>query len=218
MNLELLEKLAKMGVSPIESSGTGLVKYSIPEALQQAHNLPSELTLDLNKLSKPSSPFGKVTIKPEVDRGFGKVIQVPEDKTAAEAIRDLNKDKYIPTEEEINTAKQQIEQKRQAFRDKKVAGIAALPMVQQPTDMNPLNDLKGIFEKYQEAKKGITDAAARQMDLTKDKSASQDISNVLGMAADPMNLVGGAPGAGLAAADILSQLGGKSKIKQKLGQ
>jgi hypothetical protein len=161
----------------------------------------------------PKRPFGSVFVKePGVD--LTTTIKNTREGTqgTSQGFKDIKSELAEMTDEDIKAASDQAK-----GITKKVAGIAALPIAQQtPTDMNPLNDLRGIFDKYQEAKKGITDAAASQMDLTKDKSASEGISNVLGMAADPMNLVPGAGGVGLAAADIMSSFGGKSKLKKSM--
>jgi hypothetical protein len=72
-------------------------------------------------------------------------------------------------------------------------GLAGAP----PIDMSPLDDFKSIFNNYNKAKDALIEKTAEQMDFTKDSSAKNTIQNVLGlvgMVADPMNLIPGAPG------------------------
>ncbi len=93
-----------------------------------------------------------------------------------------------------------------------MAGGATIPT----TDINPLESFKGIQEnilepvmsKYNKLKSYVTDPLSKQLDLTKDKSASKDLKTALDMGLDPINLIPGAPGIG---AGLLQMLGEKDE-------
>jgi hypothetical protein len=93
-----------------------------------------------------------------------------------------------------------------------LAGTAAIPT----TDINPLEAFKGVQEnilepvmsKYNKLKSYVTDPLSKQLDLTKDKSASKDLKTALDMGLDPVNLIPGAPGIG---AGLLQMLGEKDE-------
>jgi hypothetical protein len=93
-----------------------------------------------------------------------------------------------------------------------LAGTAAIPAA----DINPLEAFKGVQEnilepvmsKYNKLKSYVTDPLSKQLDLTKDKSASKDLKTALDMGLDPVNLIPGAPGIG---AGLLQMLGEKDE-------
>lgn len=82
-----------------------------------------------------------------------------------------------------------------------LAGAGAVPM----TDnfKNPLDYIKDAASAYETTKNKILKPVANQMDLTKDKSAADDIQSILSAVVDPVNLVNGPVGLGLGAAQML---------------
>lgn len=76
-----------------------------------------------------------------------------------------------------------------------MAGAGAVPMA--GADVNPIEPLKAVYGYYDKLKNMFTDPLAEQLDLTKDRSAKEGIKSTLNMAADPINLVPGAPGLAL---------------------
>lgn len=90
-----------------------------------------------------------------------------------------------------------------------LAGTAAIPAA----DINPLEAFKGVQEnilepvvsRYNKLKSYITEPLSKQLDLTKDKSASKDLKTALDMGLDPVNLIPGAAGIGAGALQILGE-------------
>lgn len=74
-----------------------------------------------------------------------------------------------------------------------MAGAAAIPKA----DMSPIPYLKQAANAYNKVKKAVYEPLANQLDLTKDKSAKDDIQSMLSTFADPVNLVPGIAGAAL---------------------
>ena len=96
------------------------------------------------------------------------------------------------------------------FKDssKLLAGVSAAPAA----NMDPIGQLQELAEpvvsRYEKLKSMFTEPLAKQMDLTKDGSATEGIKTSLDMGLDPANLLGGIPG-GLAAG--IQLLGDKKK-------
>lgn len=77
------------------------------------------------------------------------------------------------------------------FKDSKniLAGVSAVPAMSTQDTMNPLKPLGKIMDAYDEGKDKLMDYLANQLDLTKDKSAKEDIKDITSMALDPLNVV-----------------------------
>lgn len=97
----------------------------------------------------------------------------------------------------------------------KAAGMLAIPAT-NAVDMSPLDDIKAGYDRYKAAKDALMEAAAKQIDLTKDKSASEDISKVLGLVADPTNYIPGAPGLAAGALQLGLEALTESKVQKAL--
>lgn len=113
---------------------------------------------------------------------------------------------------------QQIRSKFAAFdprfkdSSKLLAGAGAMPVV----NMDLGNQVKQfsqdvaepIVERYQKLKDMVTTPLAKQLDLTKDKSVTEDMKTGLDLGLDPINLLGPASGG---AAALFEMLGSKKK-------
>lgn len=80
-----------------------------------------------------------------------------------------------------------------------MAGAAAIPQA----DMSPVPFLKQAANAYNKVKNAVYEPLANQLDLTKDKSAKDDIQSLLSTFADPVNLVPGAAGVALGGLQML---------------
>jgi hypothetical protein len=119
---------------------------------------------------------------------------------AAVQHRPAHNDEFVQTRQNIDDSL-----KRKVMK----ASAIAAPSV----DMNPLEDIKAGYEAYRKVKDTIAEAAANQMDLTKDKSATADIKGVLSTLGDPTNYVPGAPGVALGALQMGLDALPESKLK-----
>jgi hypothetical protein len=77
---------------------------------------------------------------------------------------------------------------------KKLGGVAPALAMQLNKDISPLTVLGQAVDKYQEIKNSVYSKIAEQLDLTKDKSAKEGMTDLLNFGADPMNLIPGTMG------------------------
>jgi hypothetical protein len=105
----------------------------------------------------------------------------PKNKTLKEMMADLNK---VKEEAHLGDAAK-----------KSAAGM--LVGQQAPIDMSPLPYLKKGYEAYKGLKDKVFGAAANQMDLTKDKSATEGLKTGMDLALDPLNYIPGGIGMAL---------------------
>lgn len=189
-----IEALKKLGFKLIEDVGGKEVKLRVPsEYLERVGS--AEITVPRGK-----GEFGSI-VTPD--------IPTQEQVTAKfeDAVERIRKEKEAAAE--ANRAK---------LKKKGMAAIAPLSGGMDSVDMSPLNDIKAGYEKYKEFKDKLFGAAADQMDLTKDKSATEDIKGVLSTVLDPVNAIPGAAGLGAAAleAGIEAIPSKKSKLEEYL--
>jgi len=85
-----------------------------------------------------------------------------------------------------------------------LAGAGAIPS----TDMNPLPKLQELLGDYESKREEVNKALANQLNLSGDKEVTENISNVLGVVADPINAI---PGIGGVVAGLASLLAKKKK-------
>jgi hypothetical protein len=102
----------------------------------------------------------------------------PKPQTLKEMMQDLKK---IKEEKELTN-----------FAKKSAAGMLVAP--QASVDMSPLPYLKKGYEAYKGLKDRVFGAAADQMDLTKDKSATEGLKTGMDLALDPLNYIPGGVG------------------------
>lgn len=139
-------------------------------------------------------------------------------KNQADPLEEVPNESHIQTEidsDPIERIRKEKEYQAEVYRkNNKLRGIAGIGLgtSQAPQiDMNPLGDIKSGYDKYKNIKDKIFGAAANQMDLTKDKSATEGIKNVLSNVGDPLNYIPG--GAGLATGAL--QMGLESLPEKK---
>ena len=106
--------------------------------------------------------------------------------------------------------------KRFADSAKLLAGAGALQRVN--TDMSPLDDIKKGFNTYEEIKGALAQKFAEQFDLTKDKSSSESMGQILSMLADPLNIIAGPAGVAVGAAQALATDDQSDAIKRRLSK
>lgn len=94
---------------------------------------------------------------------------------------------------------------------KLLAGAGAVPMVPEFDPIGQMGELvEPITSRYEKLKAMITNPLAKELDLTKDGSATEGIQTALDIGADPVNFIPGAPGLAIGAAQML----GNSKKKE----
>lgn len=210
-------------VLPAEKSTTTLPE--ILQAKEQGDLLKREAAIQSVDLSKVREKLAsKSTITPQEHAAL---VQSVKDEayahdvaTKAKDIKELKGDTPLErvldpevTQDITNKKpiKEMMEELQKIKKEAKVAGIAAIP-ASESADMSPLPYIKEGYERYKAAKDALLEKGAEQMDLTKDRSATEDIAGALGLVADPINLIPGAPG--IAASAL--QMGLESKLLNKL--
>lgn len=171
-----------------------------------------------------------IHVKDYKGQGYRDTTYADEMKAAQDAGKDavLFKNTYDPADPN-NRVKQNIaavfnpEQIRSTnaafdprFKDsaKILAGVGTLPASQQMNLENTVNNfsediVQPIVSRYEKLKSMITNPLAQQLDLTKDKSETENLKQALDIGLDPTNLVGGVPGAAIGGLQLLGSKGKK---------
>lgn len=100
------------------------------------------------------------------------------------------------------------------FQDSKLllAGAGVMPNI----DMNPISSLRKGVGYYEKAKDAALAPLANELDLTRDKSATEGLKQGLGLALDPLNLVEGPEGIGLGILQMMGQDPSDNKDAQSM--
>ena len=185
----LLDKFEKLGLKLANNTGEKLI-FHVPEEVQKLHGLQSVIEI-------PRSTLGA--------EGYGKVIQKVEGGPST-ANQLLEKYKE-PTPTALKPTKME-----QYLKDPKAmagvaGGLAFDPSKIPQTDMNPLPMLKQGYDAYKSGLSKVQGALANQLDMTPDKSATEDLKTGLSIAADPTNFIPGVGGVAATGIDaMLSQI------------
>lgn len=153
------------------------------KGMEAATGIGKVVAPDMEKASQKG--LGSVKVLDNTPENIGDIINLKRGENAAQALENKKSLSFLDNPMKL------------------AAGAGAIPI---GTDVSPLPKLQDILNKYSDVKETASKALARQLNLTGNKEDEANLATGIGIAADPSNLVPGAPGMALGAAEFLASL------------